>query len=353
MNQIDYSVKKTTILFIGPLASDTSTIFVSSLSEALNEEYLAYFIPQISVNEELIRSADYCIFSRCFDSRSFYLMRYAKQLSKPVLYMLDDDLLGLYQLGPEFSYCAPGTPVFSGIVNHIGLADIVITFSDVVTQAIHFINRKVIEINPNILKKYLDRDSCSLKNENEPLRIIFSGSAGKRQVISLLWSTLQQFSLVMKDRIQFHFWGVDTTGFSPLVSPVIAQPTILNYPEYINRLSAGGFHIFLAPLDDTARCQKAKCCIKYLEATAAGGIGIYSDTYPYKKIADGLNGIKTPHTIDGWFNALSRAVHLTPSQRQEMWIRGKEDILNRFTTESQVDKFLHALNLAKHYSTLR
>lgn len=346
------AIFKEKVLFIGHDSGDTSTIFVGSLSEALGENYHVYFLPMLAVNEESIRLSDYCIFSRCFHPRSLYLMQYAKRLKKPVLYMLDDDLLGLYHLGPEYAYCAPGTPVFSGINNHIQLADVVITFSSVVTLAITNINQNVVEINPNILKRYLNQNSCSVRNGNEPLRIIFAGSAGKQQILASIWPAVQRFSQGMGSRMEFHCWGVDINRFSPLLSPVFCQSTVSNYSEYIGKLSAGGFHIFLAPLDDTLRCQKAKCCIKYLEGTAAGGVGIYSDSYPYINIVDGMNGIKTSNTIDGWFNALNRAAHLTTEQRKEMWRRAKEDVLDKFTTEVQIDKFVYALSLAKHYSSL-
>lgn len=350
---VNLNNKKVKILFIGPHVSDTSTIFQNNLNSCLGEEFVTFFIPQIGMNLETIQLSDYCIFSRCYHPDTLYYMQMAKSFKKPVIYILDDDLLGLYELGKDYAFIAPGTPTYNGIVQHIQIADLVVTFSDVVTQVIQLINPRVKTLNPNIVQKSISNSKLSSQLDGEPLRIMYSGSEGKRLILSSLWSAFQQFSLIMGNKVEFYFWGVNIEGFPPLFSPVYSQPAIANYSEYLTKLSNGDFHVFLAPLDDRLRCQKGKCCIKYLEATAAGGIGIYSDAYPYRDIIDGGYGIKTPHTVLDWFNTLNRVISLSVAQRQEIWTRARAHILKNYTTESQIGGFVEALQIAKRNSETR
>jgi len=72
----------------------------------------------------------------------------------------------------------------------------------------------------------------------------------------------------------------------------------------------------IAPLFGGKRAKRAKCPIKFLEITAAGAVGVYSDVEPYSVVVDGLNGIKCENSAESWSAAIPEG-RLTASYRTE------------------------------------
>ena len=105
---------------------------------------------------------------------------------KPIVYVLDDDLLGIHEI-QQYSAWKPGTELYNGVIENIRSADLVVVFSPFVRQVVQQFNPRVIELKANILQKYMDRSFAQQPQPGEPFRIgiINSGSRKEELVVSM------------------------------------------------------------------------------------------------------------------------------------------------------------------------
>lgn len=330
---------------------DTSTkMFVGNFKEVLDPSYSIQFRDTKMIRQIDLYYWDIIIFSRTFDSNSLLLQQQATQFRKPVIYMLDDDLLGVYE-HEQFRAFAPGTIIYYTIEQQIKHADLVITYSAVTTEVVKQLNDKVITLKTNILGKYVN--GVLNTPSTTPLRFVYAGTSTKKDEFKQLWPAFQQISSEKQEAIEFHFWGLDVNDLPALHSQVHLRPYLYGYGNYIESLKSAGFHVMLAPLFDRIRAQTAKCPIKFLEAIVAGSIGIYSDVLPYKDISHRVTGLKTLNTTDDWYTALKTVCELNHVDRSSIFEAAKSHVISEYTTESLVPVFVHALQDAQHNAITR
>jgi O-antigen biosynthesis protein len=340
--------RKKVVLVIKVACDATLDITVHNFQQVPGNHFFSYFVPEHQANAATLELCDVILFHRTCGPHSCFLQETAKVTGKPVIYLLDDDLLGVYELGPEFRDLAPGTPMYQALEKQLAGADLVVTYSPVVSDVIKRLNPRVKTMKTNILQKYLQRD-FAVHRPHAPFRILYTGGiASRNKEFQALWSALVAFSEEKKNEVEFHFWGLNPDDFPPLSSPVYYQSFTLSYYEYLERLVSSHFHVMLSPLFEDCRSKKGKCPIKYLESVAAGCIGIFSDVYPYQEIKHGETGLKVAHhTVEAWLHALHRVYDMSDGQRRVMWQQAREHILYEYTTESQVEEMDAVIEAAK------
>lgn len=314
--------------------------------------FFSYFVPQIQVYQSTLQLTDLFLLHRTCDIHSSQLQDLALKEGKPVVYLLDDDLLSFYELGDEFHYLRPGSLMYQAMKKQISSADFVLTYSSIISDRVKEINPRYKTMKTNILSAYLDRE-CNLRYENEPFKILFAGGGARKEEFEELWPAFVAFSKEKKDQVEFHFWGFDPTLFPPLSSPVYYQPFTYSYYEYLERLKSSRFHVMICPLFDKYVAKQAKCPIKYLESVAAGCIGIFSDVLPYKNVSHFESGLKTGNSIQEWQEALQISYNITNEQRKRMWQNAKNQVLYEYSTESQVKDMHASFEAAKLHSKLK
>lgn len=80
------------------------------------------------------------------------------------------------------------------------------------------------------------------------------------------------------------------------------------YPAFVSwlRSRSGSWHAAVAPLRDTA-FNRGKSDLKFLEYSALGLPGIFSDVVPYKgSVRDGETGLLVPNDEEAWYAAMLR-----------------------------------------------
>jgi glycosyltransferase involved in cell wall biosynthesis len=79
------------------------------------------------------------------------------------------------------------------------------------------------------------------------------------------------------------------------------------YPAFVHWLKehASDFDVGVAPLVDD-EFNRSKSDLKFLDYSALGLPGVYSDVRAFASCVDGITGLKTPNTVDGWCEALAR-----------------------------------------------
>ena len=109
----------------------------------------------------------------------------------------------------------------------------------------------------------------------------------------------------------------------------------------------------IAPLSTERRAKGAKCPIKFLEITAAGAVGVYSDVEPYRPVIHGVSGIKCNNTIEAWTEAIVAAASLLPSERRRMVGQAIQTIKRRYTSEAQAPRVAATLVAGMLHGILR
>ncbi|WP_152966192.1 glycosyltransferase, partial [Ornatilinea apprima] len=174
----------------------------------------------------------------------------------------------------------------------------------------------------------------------------------RRKELQTLWAELQEFSRRHAEEVEFYLWGFDPAEFGELHCPTFSRPFDYSYERYLTAIREEQFDYVVCPLFPDHDVKISKSPIKYLEAVAAGAVGIFSDSPVYRRvIEDGLNGYLTAD--DRWLEALERAFATADEERMAMFAAAKAHALARFTTESQVLEYLSAFEAARLHAELR
>lgn len=323
-------------------------ITIYNLAEYLGDQYVFTFVPSAQMTNEVLDGADLIVFHRTIDEHAEALQKKARLLGKCTIFLMDDDLLSMYELDQTFSYLAPGSAGYECVVRQMKCADLTIVYSPLMEESARLYSKRVVRLSTNIDRKWL----ISELPLNNPLRIGFAGSAARKEEWATLLPALLRISQKYKSAIEFHFWGFKPENLPQLESPVFFEPFTYSYSEYLSRLTSAHFDIMLAPLHADKRAKQAKCPIKFLEATAAGALGLYSDVEPYSAVEDGVNGIKCQNSPESWEQSLSRAIDLSVAERHTYVDRARARVITDFLSEVQAGDLAAALEAARLQSLI-
>ncbi|MBW3833736.1 glycosyltransferase [Aeromonas dhakensis] len=352
------------VLVIKKSYDTTVDITINNFKELLSDDYMFTFIPQDLVDDRAIKSSDIVIMHRTMDNMACQILYKAHNFNKCVVFLMDDDLLNFHELSDGFSYLSPGAECRIALENIIINSDLVITYSRLMKESIESYNVRNVMLKTNINDAWL----CKVRNKvsanysrlidsgidiKRPLKIAFSGGGARKEEFLTLWPALVEISKEFKDQVEFYFWGFLPENIGMLESAYHCEPFTYSYGEYLSRLIQENFDIMLAPLFTDKRAKQAKCPIKFLEITAAGAIGIYSDVEPYDVVIDGQMGFKCENNPHSWLTAIQSAINLSLDERHKMLSSSLDRITYEYTAEKQKRQLSSTLDSALLHSALR
>lgn len=327
-------------------------ICIANYREATKNKLLLTYFYENELNEITLKLANMIVLFRLTHLYSIDIINKAIQHNKPVIYMMDDDLLGVHEL-ESFAYIAPGTEAYNRLVYLVVQSDIVVTYSPIVSEAIRKINPRVVQLRTNILEKYIKNKKLHKRKPNTPFRIGIVNTGSRSEEVNFIWPAIQKLSAEFGEAISFQIWGRLPEGLPPLHSPLHCEASTFSYYEYLERLSQANLDLLLVPLFNNVRVRRAKAPIKYLETTAAGCIGLYSNNETYDAVKQGVTGYKINNTIEDWYQAMKNIVEMPAEQRSQMCHNAMQDVLNNYTSESRAVHFESMLSLAQFHSLTR
>lgn len=346
------SPRTSTTLLVAVTQKNASVeICLSNFQKASQNRILPIVYYEEQANTFSIEAADVLVLFRALSMTSMQLQNTALAINKPVVYMLDDDLLGIHE-HKEWADWGPGSWIYSQISTLIQNSDIVAVYSPIVKEVVRAINPRVIQMNTNILSECIDKQRFPDQVKAAPFRIGIINTGSRSEELRFLWPALCRLSEEKGNAIQIDIWGDLPNGLPSLRSPVTKQPVTLSYYEYLKRLSHTHMDLMLVPLFDNIRSRRSKSPIKYLEATAAGTIGLYSNNSTYNAVKQGVTGFKINNTVEDWFGAMKKMIALPFQERKRIWSYAQMHILSEFSTESQLENFDTMIELSRlHRST--
>lgn len=336
----------------------TVDITINNFRASLADDICFTYVPQSQLDEAGIESADVLLLHRTIDYHSLELFGLARKHGKAVIYLMDDDLLTLHEVSPEFGYLAPGAPCHVALQQLISDADLAVTYSAAMQKSAAPLNARNVVLETNIPRAWLENTRTRLAvapvaGVTRPVKIAFAGGGARQEEFRLLWPAIVEVSRKLKTLVEFHFWGLEPKDLASLESPYFCEKYTFSYDEYLSRLTQAGFDVMIAPLFAEKQAKRAKCPIKFLEFTAAGALGVYSDVEPYAAVVDGVSGIKCANTVHSWAAALTRAIGLGEGRRRQMVKAALAEVDLRFTSEAQVDRVGATFDAALCHARLR
>ena len=210
------------------------------------------------------------------------------------------------------------------------------------------------------------------QERNDRVRIGFAGSVDRAGDVDLILSTtIRRLLARYGDRISIEFFGAQ-----PAIAEECGLTTIPycdSYDAYRERMQSLAWDIGLAPMPDS-EFHRYKHYNKFIEYSACGIVGIYSNVPPYRDaIRHGVDGWLCDNTTDAFFDALCRLIDdrkllsdmraevtrlatttfSLPTVTQELWT-SLEDVLTSSTDHTPIPcaKQLRRIDLQERLSAI-
>jgi glycosyltransferase involved in cell wall biosynthesis len=129
-------------------------------------------------------------------------------------------------------------------------------------------------------------------------------------------------------------------GIFKNVDPLLIPYT--NYQNYASFLGNLKPDLLLAPLDKN-RTSMSKAPNKYLEYSAVGAAGIYSNIPPYSDVVrSGENGVLVEDRVEAWEEAILDLI-LQPIKMRRIAENARKDVIKNYSTSKISKQFINMI----------
>lgn len=256
-----------------------------------------------TVDVNAARGADLAIVQRnlpSFDTHA--ALREVTSLGIPIVYDLDDAFLDLSADHSGHSQYEAQFPYIRWMLRQ---ADLITVSTAPLARALRRHSTRPIAVLPNMVDWNLF--DTKPRQRGQCCNLMVSGTPTHLADWALIGQPLAELLAERPGQLKVTFIGDLPERFKghPAVQSVGFESSYERYAGLIRGLDA---HIALVPLDDS-EFNRAKSDIKWLEYSAAGIPGIYSDIEPYRAaISHGKDGWLVQNTPQAWKTAISSLV---------------------------------------------
>jgi glycosyltransferase involved in cell wall biosynthesis len=299
-----------------------------------------HFNSQSWIDVNPIHWADLIIVQRYFPLQETQsILEMILNSGKPVIYDIDDMLLHISEAHPLYENFQRTIPFIHDFLPK----------ASIVTVTTDFLREQIVTYNPNTwIIPNLINESALIQTKS-PLdtrvtTIAYLGTPSHTQDLELIESILFKLKEKYTSDVRFIFWGCSGTRLEKL-GPVM--PFEDNYASFLRRLGETHFDIGLAPLADTL-FNRCKSNIKWLEYSAYGRVGIFSDLEPYRdSVMHGKTGMLAGNDTNDWLNALDYLI-AHPAERKAMGRAARKDAFARFGLKRGAHRYLEIFSKLIH-----
>ena len=290
-----------------------------------------------TVDLDILATADLVIIQRFFPliGEFHHALKIILSAGKPVIYETDDSLTSMPDDNPHAKFAEK---------NRDALLDCVAKCC-AVTVSTKELRNEYLKYNPSVyvLPNLLDEGRWFRKTLSDAIRsdrvvIGYAGTLTHAADLELIEDALERISQKYSDKVAFKFIGCATPRMMALPNAEMANFKVA-YDEYPEALRQLGLDIAVAPLQDNA-FNRCKSNIKWLEYSAVGIAGVYSDLPPYNECVEHMRtGMLANSDPESWMQALDYLVS-NPDARHAMVKAAQDEIKAKYTLESGVRQYL-------------
>ena len=335
-----------------------SVVFYRAYEDAYAIEYLRVTAPFRAAgvqvidggnNPELASQADAVIFQREFPKNlPLYdqIIYNARAAGKFVLYEIDDLLFDLPESHPERTqelYNAALMPMMAAMID----ADLVLVPTDELCKVVKGFNPNIV-----VLPNYLDDKNWQLKppvqkSSDEVITIGYMGSNSHTPDLSIVASVLRELLTKYERKLKLEVWGTPLPGELQDVEGVSWHPSPTNiYTDFVKFFQTLDFDLVIAPLADNL-FNRCKSNLKFLEYSAIGAPGVYSQITPYEGIIyDGVNGFLAGDDSE-WVEKLTRLIE-NPDLRYKMAVAAQKTVQDQWLLSGNIHSWEDIYNKLSH-----
>ncbi len=276
----------------------------------------------------VVERADLVVVQRLFATpKNLHLINAAVDLGKPLIYEADDLLLNIPPGNPHHVFAMSCR---AAVLETISKAAAVTVSTEPLKAALSAFNPNV-QVVPNLINE-------ALWTQIRPVgagRVVigFTGTTTHQADLAVVEETLWKIAEKYGDLVQFNFMGCATESIQNLPG-LVFTPFQTAYDAFARRLQTNPMDIALVPLEDTP-FNRCKSNIKWLEYSACGIAGIYSDLAPYNScVANGKTGVLVGNTTREWFQVIDELIQ-NPARRNTLGLAARQEVLSNYTLASK------------------
>ncbi|HTL19059.1 MAG TPA: glycosyltransferase, partial [Patescibacteria group bacterium] len=295
----------------------------------------------LHVNPEQLREADIVLVQRQMAGMLAYpalLQQFKGQMPK-IVFDLDDALTVLPKTHRAYQSYARLVPQ---IEEYLKRADLVTVSTPQLLELYRPFNKNIVVL-PNSLDADLWSGPKAGQDPSGRIRILFSGTLDHEQDLRVVEEALLEILAAYPDTVEFLYWGNVTERLRSLPQVRSIHEFTPSYPQYSALLQKLSVSFAIVPLEDTP-FNRAKSPIKWLEYSACGIPGIYSDLSPYNQTVEKGMGLVVRNTREAWVAAMKSLVQ-NQALRQELAGQAQQMVMSRHTIAHNAQRWLQTYEL--------
>ena len=285
---------------------------------------------QLDVNR--LRELEVLIVQRNFAAAYSYrqLVNILGENRPKIVYEFDDAFDRLPPEHPGYAYYQKMKENFE---EYIRQADLVTVSTEVLREYYRPLNERMVVL-PNTLNEEIWQPvkKSSRKRKNSPARILFAGTKGHESDLAFILEPLVRILKEYGNRVELLLWGNELPELRALPNVRVLNSFRTSYLEYARILRGESIDLALVPLTDHP-FNRAKSHIKWLEYSACGIPGIYSDIPAYRQaIEHGQTGLIVGNDPQEWETAIRDLIE-HPQKRKRIAQKAMRAVRQNHTLE--------------------
>ena len=320
-------------------------ITVNNYKKLLGDRYNFNYIAMSQLDHRSLYYADIVLVERIIYYNE-HIMTLLKEV--PSVYMLDDNLLKTHTLGrEELSYLCEGSSFYNTMIEYIRKSSMVYCATEAIQKEIFKYNEWTEILPTNILRKQL---KGSFNIPQDKIKMVWLGTESRKEEFEHYKEDLLKIQSELKDKVELCIvgWKEEDLKEQGFENVTLIQ-RVKHYEDYLSKLKKEQIQFIISPILEN-EFKNAKSPIKYLEATAIGALGIYSNSTVYETVQDGKNGFLLAGDEESLFEKVKQIMTMPIESLEAIYQKAYEDVDYVWTTEGMATQFITMLEKAKlHY----
>jgi hypothetical protein len=247
-------------------------------------------------------------------------------MGTPSIYEVDDLLMEMPPNNPNHEFAMQCRPFVLDVMKKAAA----------ITVSTEALKAELLRWNPNIyvLPNLIDERlwSQTQRPHAGPVVIGFTGTSTHGDDLRMIEDAFIQISAKHGQGVAFQFMGCVTDRLARLPGAKVAEFTP-DYESFARALQTTAMDVAVVSLEDNL-FNRCKSNVKWLEYSACGIAGVYSDLPPYNScVRHGQTGLLVGNRVQDWFQAIDALV-TNASLRRAIAQQARQEVLSEYTLAS-------------------